>query len=476
MSKQKLTYKKMLGYLKNVFSNKERHALEKEVMQDPFEAEAYEGLSELSAEALESDMKKLQSQLDKRTQKRKGLFVFQRYAIAASLLFLVGLGIIMMMQNRAEPYQIVTNEEQIEEAVVVNDSQTDQESEAHELFEEPDIDFSKREETVVAYEAVEADIYEEKEAASNINSTVEEPSYSRKLPPKPNTESLGNIVKQTRVEEEAVPTKVATAEEISQKKARLLDIETDNNITLSKEQETLADVSVEEFETWSGTITDNYGMPLSGVSVIIKDNNEGTVTDFDGNYTLKVPKGAEVEANYLGFENTAIAYESHKEVVMDDDTAALGEVVVVGYGTRKKAKESGVNRKMETKSLPAARVEEALSGRVAGVKISQADEAPSDQLAIPAKPNQGSEEAFKKWVIAHLDAQEFEKGKQYRFAISFEVAINGVLRNVEVLSQTEKNSRKHVKKIVASSENWQPAFENGQAIKSNIEFTLDVVF
>lgn len=481
MSKQQLTYKKMLGYLKNLFSNSQRHALEKKVMQDPFEAEAFEGLSELSAVELEGDMNKLKSQLSNRTQKRKNVFWNQRYAIAASVLFLVGLGLTVVTLNKVnELYQIVKNTpQQVKDVVVINDSKIDQETVEEELFREPDMDFSKREESAVAYEAIEDDIPTGKKAKLSIEKPdTELPSYSRRLPPEPDKESIANSEQEELVKKESTPAKtvIAAAEVIANKEVEVFDeVETELGIVRSKEETTMATEEFKETETWSGIIMDNYGMPLSGVSVVVKDNDTGTVTDFDGNYTLQVPKGAKVEANFLGFENANIVYGSHQKIIMDEDTAALEEVMVVGYGASKKRSvttssvEKTNSGDLSKKSK--VRLDEALSGRVAGVNISTDNKA-EEFITIVAVAPQGNDSGFKRWIMSHLDPSEFEKEKEYSIEVSFVIDEKGNLTGFKTKGDLKNSEKKHLKNTVLSSSNWTPAQNKNGTIKQSKTLVL----
>lgn len=125
----------------------------------------------------------------------------------------------------------------------------------------------------------------------------------------------------------------------------------------------------------SGTVTSNEdNMPLPGVSVIISGTARGTSTDFDGNYTLKVNQGDVLEFSFIGFKNTSVTVGSSStiNVVLETDVAALDEVVVVGYGTQKKADLTGsiaTVKAEEIEKTPAANVMQSMQGKVAGVQI-----------------------------------------------------------------------------------------------------------
>lgn len=86
-----------------------------------------------------------------------------------------------------------------------------------------------------------------------------------------------------------------------------------------------------------GTITDNYGAVI-GASVVVKGTTNGTVTDMEGNFVLTVNKGDCLVISYVGYKNQEIIIKDTQplSIKLAEDTEALDEVVVVGYGTQKK--------------------------------------------------------------------------------------------------------------------------------------------
>ncbi len=89
----------------------------------------------------------------------------------------------------------------------------------------------------------------------------------------------------------------------------------------------------------SGVVTDAKGSPLVGVNVVIKGTTVGTITDINGKYTLQVPnQNATLSVSYIGFQSRLIPIGKSRiiNITLEDDSKALGEVVVVGYGTMRK--------------------------------------------------------------------------------------------------------------------------------------------
>lgn len=126
----------------------------------------------------------------------------------------------------------------------------------------------------------------------------------------------------------------------------------------------------------SGMVKDDAGEPLIGVSILVQGTTNGTITDFDGNYTLSVPAKATLVFSYMGYQTETIAVGSKTviNVTMKQDNQVLDEVVVVGYGVAKSkdltapiTNVKGEELSKQIASSPMA----ALQGMVSGVQITQ---------------------------------------------------------------------------------------------------------
>ena len=126
----------------------------------------------------------------------------------------------------------------------------------------------------------------------------------------------------------------------------------------------------------TGTIRDAAGEPMIGVNVLEKGTTNGTITDFDGNYSLSVDGNGVLVFSYIGFQSQeiAVANKTKIDVTMAEDTETLEEVVVVGYGVMKKNDLTGSVGSVDTEKLVskgAPTVMESLQGSVPGVNITQ---------------------------------------------------------------------------------------------------------
>ncbi|MDO6758861.1 TonB-dependent receptor [Tamlana sp. 2_MG-2023] len=124
----------------------------------------------------------------------------------------------------------------------------------------------------------------------------------------------------------------------------------------------------------SGTVTDENNTPIPGINVIIAKTTTGTATDFDGGFTLDVKPGDVLQFSYIGYVKQSITVTGQKSinVVMVEDASQLEEVVVVGYGARKKSDVTGAVSSVKQEELtafPVLDASQALQGRAAGVDV-----------------------------------------------------------------------------------------------------------
>lgn len=137
----------------------------------------------------------------------------------------------------------------------------------------------------------------------------------------------------------------------------------------------------------TGTVLDSNGEPVIGANVVERGTTNGTITDLDGNFILEVPENATLQFSYIGFMPAMmdVKGQSSFTVRLKDDTQALEEVVVVGYGTQKKVNLTGsvssVKFDEEMANRPITDASQALSGKVSGVWISQNSGKPGDDGA-----------------------------------------------------------------------------------------------
>ena len=134
----------------------------------------------------------------------------------------------------------------------------------------------------------------------------------------------------------------------------------------------------------SGQILDENGEPIIGASVKVQNTQIGSITDFDGKFTINVPEGKKITVSYIGYLGQTITPEGDNlRIVLLEDTQSLDEVVVVGYGTMKQKNITGSITAIsaeELEDLPVSTLAEALEGEINGLTIDLASSRPGDGL------------------------------------------------------------------------------------------------
>ena len=138
--------------------------------------------------------------------------------------------------------------------------------------------------------------------------------------------------------------------------------------------------------TASGTVSDKDGAPLPGVVVTVQgDRYSGTVTDGNGQFEIRTNEGATLQLSCLGYADAQVAAGKGLKVVMDESMQELDDVVVIGYGTAKKADLTGgvaVVGSKELNMVSTANLLDRLVGQVAGLSITHSDESPGSNQAL----------------------------------------------------------------------------------------------
>jgi TonB-linked SusC/RagA family outer membrane protein len=139
----------------------------------------------------------------------------------------------------------------------------------------------------------------------------------------------------------------------------------------------------------SGTVTDEAGQPLPGVTVVVKGTTRGTVTNADGNYTITgIPEDATLQFSFVGMRTheVEVVGQTVIDVTMEIDAFGIEEVVAIGYGTQKRANLTGSVATVKNEELaktPIASISNALAGRLPGLIVKQEQGAPgADQASI----------------------------------------------------------------------------------------------
>ncbi len=147
-------------------------------------------------------------------------------------------------------------------------------------------------------------------------------------------------------------------------------------------------LTAQEVYTYTGVIRDNTGNTMPGVNVIEKGTSNGTITDIDGNYSLKSSNSPiTLIFSMVGYvqQEMTVNPGQQSNVELAEDVVGLDEVLVVGYGTQKRANVTGAISTMSSEQLveiPTATVDQALQGRLAGVNVTSNSGSPGSGLSV----------------------------------------------------------------------------------------------
>ncbi len=137
----------------------------------------------------------------------------------------------------------------------------------------------------------------------------------------------------------------------------------------------------------TGTVFNSEdGQPVIGASIKVVGTNTGTMTNTDGFFSLTVPNGvSRLEISYIGMQKKTVKAAQNMKVVLDPDDKTLDEVIVVGYGTTRREAKTGSIATVDSKAIadiPATSIDKMLSGKLAGVQVSQSSGQPGSTSSI----------------------------------------------------------------------------------------------
>ena len=147
------------------------------------------------------------------------------------------------------------------------------------------------------------------------------------------------------------------------------------NIVLTKAGKNSKTFPQQDKKKVTGTIVDQSGLPIAGANIVEKGTMNGVISDMDGNYSIEVGNNAELQVSYIGYidHTISVAGKETVNVVLREDMQSLDEVVVVGYGTQKKANLTGAVSQVTSKVLenrPITNLGQGLQGVIPNLNVS----------------------------------------------------------------------------------------------------------
>lgn len=141
-----------------------------------------------------------------------------------------------------------------------------------------------------------------------------------------------------------------------------------------------------------GVIKDETGEPIIGATVRVKGQSEGTVSDFDGNFTLDITDDNTLQISYIGYQTQefAVGKQHHFSIVLEEDKKILNEVVVIGYGTQKKGDITSSVGSVKSEDFTAGAINDAgqlIQGKIAGLSVTNPSGNPVGGTEISLRGN-----------------------------------------------------------------------------------------
>lgn len=410
----KPTLSEFLRYRKNRMTNEERNAFERELQKDPFAAEAFEGLSGLSSDNITSDISRLRSKFSSPRQ-RKSRFVYYRVAASAAILMAISSLFIIIERNRSkEEIAIDENKRPVIEV---------QEGKGLKAPNETNIDM---------------------DIAANRPGTGREDKAGEKMVLADGKQNAAPAIDQIVV----IKTDTMAADKISEPEKMAAEE------VLAPPKAAAAARSGKAFTPLiAGRILSSDDLrPIPGASITVKGTNISTVTDADGNFSLAAGHAADkpLVASFIGMESKEFKTkgETSVEITLNPSVSALEEVVVVGYGTQKKADAAGAQN-----------------------KISLSEKYTSGEYTSP-EPIAGLE-SFKRYIENNIVKPDiFTEGQRVVVLAVFKVKINGIPDSVKIIRSGGQPYSDEAIRLIKEGPLWKPAMENGKAVEEEVRVRI----
>jgi hypothetical protein len=437
---------KYLRYFGNNLSGREKHAFEKGIMQDKFEEEAFDGLSQLSYDELRQDLSELEGRLKGKEHYKNILFlpVF-RYAAAVLLLASVGTIIYMLSRSVEKTTQLAGNikpDTAVQKALPFSAPDTTKKIViAQQIRTHP----TERQESEHFTAPIMPEEMKKESAAKNESMEIEEVTvigYGSRADQEIMHEMPGTIQSDT-----------STNSELALKgKASGVSVTSGNEQSGSETKvyiRGLKSIDRESITIRGKVVSSSDEQPLPGVTVTLKGTSIGTISDVKGNFSLKVPAGNEpvLEFTYVGYATEEVTASDNQdiEVSMDEDLLALDEVVVVGYGVQKKTDQTGA------------------------ISNVQLDESPEQApLVIHPRPLDGMKD-FRDYIKNNVHYNQLPPfDKSVTVKLQFAVDTQGDLSDITIIKGAGEAFDAEAIRLLKTGPKWTPATQDGRPVSYNV--------
>lgn len=416
-------------YLAGELDDKAMHLLEKRALEDPFLAEALEGFAEHTPDQ-NVHLADLESRLEQRVAEKKvrKLPVYFRWAAAAVILLLAGIGVTKMWElpEKKGVAKVAVPHDSVAPAAIINEK-------GEVVDRKPDFAVSDIQKPLpapvvsVPHAKEEATLQRDDSPAANSGVSLDEVAPS-----------LAKAKQEEMVEKDTVTENDALAA------VSMPAPEKDKKVSLSPTmiRGRVAGVAVgnaapAKKRILKGKITDKNNSPLPAVSVLVNNTNNGTLTDKEGNFAIQVDSTSDVQlnVNYIGYESKRLQVDNKQNnlnIAIDENNKALNEVVVTGYGTTKRNKRVA---KPDT------------------VDWMMKQEKVAYQAPVPGE----GFESYQKYLVEHVRYPVSAGGIKGTVKVAFTVKSDGRLKDFKVINKLQSDCDKEAIRVIKEGPAWIPA-------------------
>lgn len=372
-------------YVRGEMTPAEMHALEKKALSDPFLADALEGASSIGKDHFIEDVDELNRSIHKKKE-----VIFTPLRIAAGIIVVIGVSLFVVLNPAGEQDQLAQK--------IQNESPKESENDA----------------AATTADSTKAGLTEQATAKQDQQLTLAEERKSKKFALKktePEAKDAEHYAFKTAPDSVVVETQPASAP-----------------IIIAKE---------EQKKVVSGTVTSaEDGLPLPGVTIIVKGSQEGTITDTNGNYSIEVADSAALRFSFIGMHtNEVLAKASKLDVKMKEDVSQLSEVLITRSPMPK-----------DDNAMPVVKLAEPVGGLRAYDKYLE------DNKRYPQ--------------------QALDNDVKGRVIVGFDVGINGDLDNFVVIRSLGYGCDDEIIRLVKEGPQWKPTTEDGKAVESTVHVKM----
>ena len=436
-------------YLRGELSSSEMHALEREALDDPFLADALEGMESVPSGNFTGDIRQLRVAIQKRVKdgNRKIIPLWSLMGrIAAGVLVLLISGYLVTMLLRNEHHDKLALNKSIVQPKAAPAPEESQPKAAPgvESASTGKRDAELRDQSILQNEAANKEHsapVSKEEDVTTPDVSKEEPVPDRKVIATNDDVALDSVV----VQKDVTLAAPMVEEKFEAEERKLKKIaSTDGYVSGAVQRSAVAKAEYKKLPAMivHGTVTDENNDPLPGVNVMIKGSDEGVITGIDGTYRIPLDdSNAELVFSFIGMNpvDIPVASKDAIDVKMEEDISQLSEVVVVGYTSPQES----IDKEREPNIY---------------------------QLAEP----EGGRKAFKKYLVDNMryPEQAIENKIQGKVTIQFTVQQSGVLNDFKVVKGLGYGCDEEVIRLIRQGPKWTPTRRNAEPLKGKVKVRL----